>query len=355
MVMKPDMVFSREDYENKLTREQKMALYKFKEKGQRKGSKPNTSSVQQGGKSSAVTTPNTQNRKVHFAEQDRNESSSDEQEKSEAQKDEETESPIRKILSNHLNCREKQTQESSMPEEINFGGQTYRICKTHITYRVNNYTSTKNHTGALIDSGANSGVSGNYCIILEEVISATADVEGVGNGEMRGLKICQVASLIETDRGPIIGIFNQYAHFGKGQTIHSANQLRHFGVEVDETPKKTGGKQSIFHPDGYHIPLHIRNGLAYMDMYKPSQDELDKYPHVFFTSDNTWNPSCLDDEAVTGEEPVDYEHFYKVDYDLDAQGFLTFSTGINYKFTDGELPRFEDFVDQCLLEVTSVS
>ena len=42
---------------------------------------------------------------------------------------------------------------------------------------------------------------------------------------------------------------------------------------------------------------YIRNGLAYMDMRPPTQDEYDKFDHVIFTSDVTWDPTVLDDET----------------------------------------------------------
>ena len=36
-----------------------------------------------------------------------------------------------------------------------------------------------------------------------------------------------------------------------------------------------------------------------MDMSQPTDQEMDTYPHVFFTSDMTWDPSILDDEETS--------------------------------------------------------
>ena len=55
--------------------------------------------------------------------------------------------------------------------------------------------------------------------------------------------------------------------------------------------------QRVVTPDGWIIALHIRNGLAYMDMRPPTQDEYDTFDHVTFTSDVTWDPTVLDDET----------------------------------------------------------
>jgi hypothetical protein len=37
--------------------------------------------------------------------------------------------------------------------------------------------------------------------------------------------------------------------------------------------------------DGYIIPFSICSGLPYMDMFPPTKEELDTYPHVFFIAD----------------------------------------------------------------------
>ena len=33
--------------------------------------------------------------------------------------------------------------------------------------------------------------------------------------------------------------------------------------------------------EGYAIPLHVQNGLYYMDMLPESNSDLNTYPHVF--------------------------------------------------------------------------
>ena len=88
-------------------------------------------------------------------------------------------------------------------------------------------------------------------------------------------------SLIEANKGPVIGMFNQYAHSGEGKTIHSVIQMESFGIIVNDRPKELRADgQKIVTPDGFEINLHIRDGLAYMDMKKPSQDDLERFPHL---------------------------------------------------------------------------
>jgi hypothetical protein len=138
-------------------------------------------------------------------------------------------------------------------------------------------------------------MSGNDVRVIETTLNH-ADVSGLADHSVTDLPIATVAGVLSTSQGPIIGVFHQYAHLGSGKTIHSANQMRHFGVDICEVPQALQGKQCIHHPDGYVIPLSIRNGLAYMDMYPPSDSELDTLPHVFFTSDTQWDPTILDHE-----------------------------------------------------------
>ena len=92
------------------------------------------------------------------------------------------------------------------------------------------------------------------------------DTFGLDNNELPGLALCTIADLIQTQNGPIIGIFHNYAHHGKGNTVHSINQLKYFGITVDNTPLTLLGKQCIITPDGYRHPIQIHKGFPWMDM-----------------------------------------------------------------------------------------
>ena len=73
---------------------------------------------------------------------------------------------------------------------------------------------------------------------------------------------------------------------------------------MNEKPKSfSSGRQTINTPCGRIIPLNVRQGLAYMDMRPPTDEEMESYPHVTFTSDSPWDPSNLDNEL---EEDFDY-------------------------------------------------
>ena len=100
---------------------------------------------------------------------------------------------------------------------------------------------------------------------------------------------------MDTQKGPIIGIFHEYAHLGKGKSIHVGGQMQWFNCKVDDRSKVVGGAQRIETSDGYVIPLSIKSGLLCMQSIRiPTDNDLKQYPHVFFTSPDTWDASVLD-------------------------------------------------------------
>ena len=68
-----------------------------------------------------------------------------------------------------------------------------------------------------------------------------------------------------------------------------------FKTNVDEKSIKVGGTQLITTLDGYSVPLLIKDGLAYAtSLGRPTDQDMDTYSHVVFTSPDEWDPSVLD-------------------------------------------------------------
>ena len=88
--------------------------------------------------------------------------------------------------------------------------------------------------GSLIDGGADGGMSGCDVRVIEHTLQS-ADVTGLAALAVNNLPIATVAGVLSSSRGNIIGIFHQYAHLGTGKTIHSANQMWQFGIEISDT------------------------------------------------------------------------------------------------------------------------
>ena len=160
-----------------------------------------------------------------------------------------------------------------------------------LTYSLSKHVAAKH--ASLVDRGANGGLAGEDVRVLNTTMRKV-DISGIDNHQVKGLDIVTAAGVIETQHGPCIAILNQYAHLGKGKTIHSSGQLEFHKNQVDDRSKKVGGKQCIVTLDGYIIPLQVKNGLPYLDMHPPTDDELENLPHVVFTSDVDWDPAVLD-------------------------------------------------------------
>ena len=154
-----------------------------------------------------------------------------------------------------------------------------------------------NHTNKqLVDRGANGGLAGSDMHVIHRT-HRKINIQGIDNHEVAGLDVVTAATLLNTSQGKVIGIFNEYAYLGKGSSIHSSGQLEWFKTNVDEKSVKVGGTQLITTLDGYSVPLLIKHGLAYAtSLGRPTDQDMDTYPHVFFTSPDEWDPSVLDQD-----------------------------------------------------------
>ena len=179
---------------------------------------------------------------------------------------------------------------------------SYSINKTPI-YHVSKHSSS--HYGSLIDRGANGGLAGSDVRILERT-SRTVSVTSIGNHELPGLDIVTCAALLNTNHGKVILIMNEYAYYGRGNTIHSPGQLEWFQNTCDDKSFHVGGKQVITFLDGYATPLQCMTGLMYMNLLgKPTDVDLNTYPHVLLTGLHEWDPSVLDHtHPTTSVDPI---------------------------------------------------
>ena len=163
-----------------------------------------------------------------------------------------------------------------------------QVCKRYLFQHANH---TNNQ---LVDPSANGGLAGSDMRVIYKT-HRKINISGIDNHEVTGLDVVTAATLLNTSLGKVIGIFNEYAYLGKGSSIHSSDQLEWFKTLVDEKSIKVGGTQLITTLDGYSVPLLIRDGLAYAtSLGRPTDQDMDTYPHVFFTSPDEWDPSVLD-------------------------------------------------------------
>ena len=167
------------------------------------------------------------------------------------------------------------------------------MTKTYSVSKANRHATR----GSLVDRGANGGLAGSDMVVISTDTSGrTINVSGIDGHQLSNLEIVTAGGYMNSDKGPIIGIFHQYAHIKTGNSIHSSGQLEHFQVDVNDRSLRVGGLQRISTPDGYSFPLDIIEGLAYLQIRPYTKDEFEdpQIPHVIMTSDIPWDPSILD-------------------------------------------------------------
>ena len=170
---------------------------------------------------------------------------------------------------------------------------TRSVNMARIIYNVSASKTSKAHDISLVDRGANGGLAGNDVRVIFKS-NRSVDVRGIDNHEITGLDIGTVGGVVDTHKGPVIAIMHQYALVGQGHSIHAPCQLEHFKNVVDDKSTHVGGTQSIKTLDGYAIPLLIKDGLVRLNIRPYTDSEFETLPHVFLTSESTWDPSVLD-------------------------------------------------------------
>ena len=192
---------------------------------------------------------------------------------------------IKQLLSNAANNKTnaKPKADIDSPKEININGAVYRQVNTVcITYNV--LASSIKQWGALIDRGANGGIAGEDVRVIATT-GHQVDIQGIDNHCINNIPIVTAGGVINTQKGEVIAIMHQYAYVGKGKTIHSCGQLDAYKLTVHDKSIKIGGLQRIETPDGYIIPLNVRNGLIYMSIRPYTDNEWETLPQVILTAD----------------------------------------------------------------------
>ena len=96
-----------------------------------------------------------------------------------------------------------------------------RKIQPHQRYVFARANQSSNH---LIDREGNGGLVGADMRVLQKT-HRKINIVGIDDHELTGLNVVAAAALLDTQKGPIIGIFHEYAHLGKGRSIHATGQI----------------------------------------------------------------------------------------------------------------------------------
>jgi hypothetical protein len=173
---------------------------------------------------------------------------------------------------------------------------------TFIEYKVSYHKEHHGIAPSLIDRVASGSVAGSDVRVIFKT-KRTIDMQGIDNHRCTNIKIGTAVGVIRTHKGPVIGIFNQYALLNKGSSIHSPCQFEWYKNDVDDkSVLLPGGLQRIQTLDGYNIPLSIQDGHKNLKIRHYTYQEFETLPHVMMTSELEWDPSVLDHEFKVDEQ-----------------------------------------------------
>ena len=146
---------------------------------------------------------------------------------------------------------------------------------------------------ALIDSGADTCMIGPDQFFIEEQYDhRRVTIEGFGGPShtIRNMRIGTGITAVEVDNMTILVRVNE-AVISPYKTIISTNQVRAWGHEVDDVPRKYQGRQAMFlaHTN-INIPLKYIGALLYMKCRKPTRRELNEGEVFDLTDYRVWNP-----------------------------------------------------------------
>ena len=108
--------------------------------------------------------------------------------------------------------------------------RTIQVHQRYVFARANQST---NH---LIDRGANGELAGADMRDIQST-HRKINIVGIDDHELTGLNVVTAAALLNTQKGPIIGIFHEYAHLGKGRSIHDAEQMNGSNARLMTDPR----------------------------------------------------------------------------------------------------------------------
>ena len=153
----------------------------------------------------------------------------------------------------------------------------------------------------LVDSGANNGFANPENLRLVEYASPTRyiSIDGISGNDGTAVKIGTFAAKATlSDNTEVILMLHEFGVTSYGPTILSKIQLAHGGCIVNDMPLSLGGTQCIATPATTGprrlLPLKIKDGLAYIKMTYPTEDDMSNLPRIALTKDSPWEPRQYD-------------------------------------------------------------
>ena len=159
-------------------------------------------------------------------------------------------------------------------------------------------SNTITHGNCELDSHADSIVAGKNCVILNytgkecDVSPYREDYESINN--------VPIVTAATAWQSPITGqtyilVFNEAIWMGEhmDQTLINPNQLRHYGVKVQDDPTSSLPLSIITEDNEFCMELIMDGTIVTAPTYSPSEDDLKNNPHIELSSPHHWNPKTV--------------------------------------------------------------
>lgn len=163
---------------------------------------------------------------------------------------------------------------------------------------------------ALIDSGANNGLANSKKIrrLNYSTPARYIRVTGIGESDDKSIRIGTFAGKVITEGGrEIILVLHEFGECFEGPTIMSKLQLQDGGCRICDTPTSLGGKQRLIPLQEDHrdiVPISFKDGLPFLEMTYPTDEDMLRLPLIPITSSDRWNPGTYDAPTTGLEEEI---------------------------------------------------
>ena len=125
---------------------------------------------------------------------------------------------------------------------------------------------------------------------------------GIDENQITSIPLITAGAVSQSYLGPVILIFHQYVHYRKGKSIHYPVQHEAFNNNVNDKSIKLGSLQQIETLDGYTFPLDFQDGMPYLPLRPFTDNEWEKLPHVFMTSNEDWDPNIFNNTISSDDK-----------------------------------------------------
>ena len=97
-------------------------------------------------------------------------------------------------------------------------------------------------------------------------------------------------------------------------TLIDRNQLRHYGMHIQDDPSSTIPLPMISEDTEFAMALEREGTIVYTNTHTPTQKELQTYPHIVISFENSWNPMKVHFDENCHLSEVEVKRIRRVSY-----------------------------------------